>query len=651
MKNRTTLLTMLATCLMLWSCDTKTKTVDSCGDGLLDPGEACDGSQMTATTCEELGYYEQEGILTCLSDCTFNLAVCTGGRCGDGTIQVGEGEKCDGSNLDEMTCDDLGLGGGTLSCKATCRFDVSRCELSAECGDDVAASPFEPCDGTDLDDQTCVTLGFHRGVLACNAECTGFDTSRCTNCGNGEMDGEEVCDGMNLGGQTCVTQGWYGGQLTCSADCGTFDDGSCIAAGQCGDGLVQTTYGEDCDGVNLNAQTCLTLGYGQGSGELGCTGGCVFDETACVPKSTNADLVTLTVSTGTLTPAFQAATTTYTVMVPNAVTTQTVTATKANPYASLVIAPGQPMSLTLGANPATVTVTAESGAQKVYTVVITQTATLDYESVNIGTLIYVPAGTFQRDATPTNLSVVSAFRMSQYEITRSQWTAVTGWADPSNATYSSGTSDPVQMVNWYDAIAFCNKLSLLEGLTPVYTVSGVDFGVLTYAQIPTSSNATWNAATANWAANGYRLPTDMEWMWATMGADTAAPGATNAAGYLKAFAGSTGGTLIGDYAVFGYYNSETGRTMTQRSNPVGTKLENELGFHDLSGNVLEWAWDWYGNYPTGTLTDTRGPVSGTARVGRGGSWGNTASFCTVAGRDNYNPNYRHYYIGFRVVRP
>jgi formylglycine-generating enzyme required for sulfatase activity len=442
--------------VLLGACDTNTKTVDACGDGFLDPGEACDGGQMTATTCVELGYYEQTDTLTCRSDCTFDLSVCMGGKCGDGTIQAIHGETCDGENLAGATCANQGQGGGVVSCNEYCRLDISRCELSAECGDGVAAIPYEPCDGTDLGGQSCLTQGFGSGTLACGETC-GFETGGCS---------------------------------------------------------------------------------------------------------------------------------------------------------------------------------------------------MNYESANIGTLIHVPAGTFQRDATATNLSTVSAFRMSRYEITRAQWVAVTGWADPSNATYSSGASDPVQMVSWYDAIAFCNKLSLQEGLTSVYTVSGVDFSTLTYDEIPTSSNTSWNAATANWAANGYRLPTEMEWMWAAMGADLENPGVMNTTGYTKAFAGSTGSNVIGDYAVFGYSGSETGRTTTQRSNPVGSKLENELGFHDLSGNVWEWSWDWHATpYPTGTLTDYRGPASGDSRVERGGYWHTNATGCTVAHRISNEPYGRYYSIGFRVVRP
>jgi len=314
------------------------------------------------------------------------------------------------------------------------------------------------------------------------------------------------------------------------------------------------------------------------------------------------------------------------------------------PWATVVITPGQPMALVEGANPVTLTVTAENGTQKVYSMTIQRLSSQDYLSVNVGALLHVPAGTFQRDSTATNLSVVSAFRLGKYEITRAQWTAVTGWADPSEVSSSNGTNDPVQMVSWYDAIAFCNKLSALEGLTPVYTVSGVNFGTLTYAQIPTTDNATWNAATANWAATGYRLPTENEWMWAAMGADTESPGATNTIGRLKAFAGSTGSNVIDDYA---WYSDNSGA----QTHPAGTKLANELGFHDLNGNVWEWVWDWYGLYPAGTVTDYRGPASGTIRMERGGHWFSIPSVCTVATRYHGAPYDRSSAVGFRVVRP
>jgi formylglycine-generating enzyme required for sulfatase activity len=276
----------------------------------------------------------------------------------------------------------------------------------------------------------------------------------------------------------------------------------------------------------------------------------------------------------------------------------------------------------------------------------------DYTGTGVGTLKYVPAGTFFNG---TANMTVSEFRMSQYEVTRAQFLAVMG-TDPSDTFYSSGTSDPVQNVNWYHAIAFCNKLSLAEGLARVYDVTGLADDAawrnLAYASIPTVTNAEWNAATATWRNNGYRLPTEMEWMWAAMGAPgDGQNGGINSTGYTKAFAGSTGSNLVEDYAVFGYGSGATGATTTPRSSPVGSKTSgaNELGLYDISGNVWEWCWDWLTSYP-GAVTDYHGPALGADRVIRGGCWIFDASLCSIAGRAEYDPSYRRYDSGFRVVR-
>lgn len=286
----------------------------------------------------------------------------------------------------------------------------------------------------------------------------------------------------------------------------------------------------------------------------------------------------------------------------------------------------------------------------------------DYESPTIGTLKYVPAGRFQRDDIATNISVISQpFRISQHEITREQFLAIMS-AEPSNTQVSSGTTDPVQMVNWYHAVTFCNKLSLAEGLTPVYAVSGVNFETLTFTQVPTYDNSTWNAVTANWAANGYRLPTEMEWMWAAIGAPADGQrGGTNWTGYLKAFSGCTGSNNLDDYAW--YFSNSGDRYLTVysdidtileskvRTRPVGTKRANELDLYDMSGNVWEWCWDRYAEYPAGLQTDYRGAASGAFRVIRGGSWNYFESSCTVANRNKYFPNNQVIDFGFRVVRP
>ncbi|TVR31496.1 MAG: hypothetical protein EA404_10075 [Spirochaetaceae bacterium] len=274
----------------------------------------------------------------------------------------------------------------------------------------------------------------------------------------------------------------------------------------------------------------------------------------------------------------------------------------------------------------------------------------DLESPHIGTLRYVPGGSYQRDDGPENITTVSQFYMSVHHITQAQFLDIMG--DPSDTTRSTGTDDPVQWVNWYDAIAFCNKLSLAEGKQLVYGVTGItDWGALEYDDIPTTSTATWNEATMDMDADGYRLPTEAEWMWAAMGADMepdAMQAGINRTGYLKPFAGYDGTNSLGDYAVY-RGNSGPGDTNEEprTTRPVGSKLPNELGLYDMSGNVWDWTWDWKADYPSYSLTDPTGPPSGTYRVVRGGSWGSFASGCAVAYRFGYFPHYRYY--GFRVV--
>ncbi|MBU1107353.1 MAG: hypothetical protein KKB51_11840 [Candidatus Riflebacteria bacterium] len=134
--------------------------------------------------------------------------------------------------------------------------------------------------------------------------------------------------------------------------------------------------------------------------------------------------------------------------------------------------------------------------------------------------------------------------------------------------YSSGITDPVQQANWYHAIAFCNKLSIAEGFDKAYSVTGVNFSSLTFAEIPTTDNADWNTATCDWSSNG-STACRLKWNGCGLqwGADQdsepgAMVGGVNITGYSKAFAGSNGSNAIGDYAWYGYNYSGSANART-----------------------------------------------------------------------------------------
>ena len=229
--------------------------------------------------------------------------------------------------------------------------------------------------------------------------------------------------------------------------------------------------------------------------------------------------------------------------------------------------------------------------------------------------------------------------VSDHEVTRGEYKDVMG-KDPSKASAydkegnklegEDVLNNPVNYVNWYAAIAYCNKLSLKEKLTPCYSVSGVtDWEKLAYNSIPTSSNnSTWNAATCNFEADGYRLPTEAEWEWLARGGEN----------YFYA-----GSNTVGDVA---WYTSNTNDTGTRE---VKTKTPNGYRLYDMSGNVSEWCWDWHGSISDSTTAN--GATSGNYRVLRGGDWRKYDDYFCLVFFPSYNgPICSADSCGFRVVR-
>ena len=145
------------------------------------------------------------------------------------------------------------------------------------CGNNILEGD-EECDLTQLDGETCESLGFDSGQLACTLTCL-FNTEPCGVCGNDEIEDAEACDGTQLMKQDCVSLGFFGGTLACASDCTDFDTSGCIPIPMCGNDLFEPT--EVCDGTDLAGQTCVTQGFADG-GTLVCDGDCLgFDVTGC----------------------------------------------------------------------------------------------------------------------------------------------------------------------------------------------------------------------------------------------------------------------------------------------------------------------------------------------------------------------------------
>jgi len=250
-------------------------------------------------------------------------------------------------------------------------------------------------------------------------------------------------------------------------------------------------------------------------------------------------------------------------------------------------------------------------------------------------MVLIPAGT--NSGTGPDMGAysltVSAFYMDQHEVTKALWDEVYAWAVKNGYGFTSDGSGkaanhPVQSINWYDAVKWCNARSEKEGRPACYR-RGADV----YRNGPNDPGVKCDLTAA-----GYRLPTAVEWEYAARGGlsgkrfpwgDTIDHDKANCLGHPSGLAYDKG------YEGYDKRYSTDGNPFTA---PVGSFPANGYGLHDMTGNVWEWCWDW-------------SPAAPNAhRMIRGGAWSYSTDYSRVAScSNNLYPESSYWSIGFRSV--
>jgi formylglycine-generating enzyme required for sulfatase activity len=344
----------------------------------------------------------------------------------------------------------------------------------------------------------------------------------------------------------------------------------------------------------------------------------------------------------------------------------------------------------VGRGSVTIVATSEDGGFEAFCAVTVAT------NAEVPGMVWIKPGTFMMGSPMDELdsweseelhqvTLTEGFYMGKYPVTQKQYKETMGvndsiFPDPSS-DYYIGNDDwedyPVENVNWYEAIKYCNVRSMDEGFSPAYTMykadapNADDEGTYDWVDIPDNwstdpedwgyipysddDNLTrWDNVRVVAGSTGYRLPTEAQWEYACR-AGTTTPfntGDNIAWPVLDGNDRVVGGQA--NYVGWDPYNGEFdfSNVYLGQTIPVGLFPPNEWGLCDMHGNVAEWCWDWLGSYrDVMTNTDPQGPALGGYRVFRGGSWNSGGKYLRSAFRDGYEPYVYEITVGFRVVRP
>ncbi len=248
-------------------------------------------------------------------------------------------------------------------------------------------------------------------------------------------------------------------------------------------------------------------------------------------------------------------------------------------------------------------------------------------------LVFIKGGNFTNQKLELHHSnlTIADFYLGQYEVTQKEWVEVMG----TNPSRFKLAGHPVEMISWYDAVVYCNKRSLKEALDPFYQIDSLH---LDEVNISEYDSIKWTVK-VHPEANGYRLPTELEWVYAASGGPSS-----------KSFTFSGGNSVdavawywknSGDNPQGGYWNYDAMEANNCSTHKIGSKAPNELGLYDMSGNVYELCQDWY---------EEEDFPAGESRVIRGGSWAAVELTCQLAFRHFFIPNSKSGDVGLRVCR-